>query len=323
MKTFVLLLCMLSAMSAFSQFNCGNNFTDPRDGKIYPTVQIGSQCWFAKNLNYGTFTQSTTSGSPHSNVSNNGVVQKYCYNNVEDSCISLGGMYEWDELMNYTTTEKTQGICPDGWHIPSDQELKEMEMAIGMSQTEADNLGQRGTDEGTKLRTGGSSGFEALLNGYRYVYGQSAGYSTEYYLWTSTVDSADATKAYYRSLRSSHTQVERARALQIHGFSIRCLLGQGMSVSELEPDGFFMSDPVPNPASGEFCIKFNLPPGVKTGTIVIYDALGREVISKKTDNSCSSVIFDAADIQSGTYYFYFQYGDVKSSSKKLVIQKTD
>ncbi len=92
---------------------CGTDFTDNRDNQVYPTVQIGSQCWMAKNLNVGT---QIFSGQ---NPSNNGTIEKYCYSNDTDNCDLYGALYNWKEAMNYTTTPGIQGICPEGWRIPT------------------------------------------------------------------------------------------------------------------------------------------------------------------------------------------------------------
>lgn len=88
------------------------------EGLVYNTVQILSQCWMKENLNVGTI----ISGSEQ--MSNNGIIEKYCYNNEIDSCSKYGGIYQWKEMMMYTSQTESQGICPQGWHIPSDDEWK-------------------------------------------------------------------------------------------------------------------------------------------------------------------------------------------------------
>ena len=85
----------------------------------------------------------------------NDTIEKYCMQNDTNNCSIYGGLYQWDELMSYTTTEGIQGICPDGWHIPSDQEIMELEVYLGMSQQDADITGFRGTNEGGKLKEAG------------------------------------------------------------------------------------------------------------------------------------------------------------------------
>ena len=82
--------------------------TDTRDGQEYSTVQIGSQCWMAENLNIGIMIPGANT------MGNNEEIEKYCYNNDESNCDIYGGLYQWNEMMQYTTTPGVQGICPTG-----------------------------------------------------------------------------------------------------------------------------------------------------------------------------------------------------------------
>jgi uncharacterized protein (TIGR02145 family) len=61
--------------------------------------------------------------------SNNSIIEKYCYDNNLDSCTKYGGLYQWNEIMQYTTQQGVQGICPTGWHLPTDEEWKVLEGA--------------------------------------------------------------------------------------------------------------------------------------------------------------------------------------------------
>jgi uncharacterized protein (TIGR02145 family) len=208
-------------------FSCGDPFMDSRDGKVYATIQIGTQCWMAENLNIGTM----INGS--SNQTDNGTIEKYCYNNSTANCDTYGGLYQWDEMMQYVTTEGTQGICPTGWHIPTDDEWKTMEMYLGMTQAQADATGWRGTDEGGKLKETGtthwsspntgatnSSGFTGLPGGYRST-GGAFNYLTGYAsFWSS---SEDGSPAWSRGLYYDSAQVYRDGDDQAYGFSVRCV----------------------------------------------------------------------------------------------------
>ena len=97
-------------------FSCGGLLLDARDGQAYNTVQIGTQCWMAESMNIGVMT------SHNSPMANNGVIEKYCYENDVIKCQEWGGLYQWDEAMQYSTNEGSQGICPASWHIPSETE---------------------------------------------------------------------------------------------------------------------------------------------------------------------------------------------------------
>jgi len=103
-------------------FVCGGSLYDPRDGQSYTTVDVNGQCWMSENLNYGTFNP----GYQY----NDEIVMKSCMYANSVNCDEYGGFYQWNEMMNWTTTEGGQGICPDGWHIPSDSEIFQMENFI-------------------------------------------------------------------------------------------------------------------------------------------------------------------------------------------------
>jgi uncharacterized protein (TIGR02145 family) len=134
---------------------------DSRDGQTYPTVVIGTQTWLAKNMNYPTATGS------------------FCYGGDPANCAADGRLYTWAVAAT---------ACPAGWHLASDDEWKTLETTLGMAADQLNTDGEtmpRGTTEGTALKVGGSSGFEARLAGYAtgpYFYALS----TDGFFWTST-----------------------------------------------------------------------------------------------------------------------------------------
>jgi len=206
--------------------NCGSPFTDSRDGQSYSSVQIGNQCWMSENLNIGTM----INGSSHQ--TNNGIIEKYCYNNDTNNCNTYGGLYQLDEAMQYTNTAGLQGICPDSWHIPTDDEWKTMEIYLGMTQTQADTYGWRGTDEGGKLKEAGtshwsppntgannSSGFTALPGGI-YYYSNSFLYLNDVVNYWTPDQSALQN---YRALTSDYQKVYRGAYPSFHAMSVRCV----------------------------------------------------------------------------------------------------
>ena len=93
-------------------------------GETYPTIQIGSQCWLAKNLNIGVQVDGNME------MKDNGELEKYCYNNDSLNCEIYGGLYQWDEVMQYTNKEGARGICPEGWHIPTNLEVEELSLFV-------------------------------------------------------------------------------------------------------------------------------------------------------------------------------------------------
>ena len=195
------------------------------DGNIYNTVKIGGQCWMKENLRVGK----RINGSK--GMSDGNRIEKYCYDNDRANCKTYGGLYQWGEMMQYTTQSGAQGICPKGWHIPTDGEWKTLEMALDISQSEADKSGWRGTDQGKQMKsTSGwtnngngtnSSGFNALPGGYRDSYG-SFNYLGGYGYWWSSSENSGAS-AWLRDLHYDNGQVSRYLGNKTAGRSVRCL----------------------------------------------------------------------------------------------------
>jgi uncharacterized protein (TIGR02145 family) len=129
------------------------------DGNVYPTVQIGNQCWMKKNLNVGV---KIINRIP----TNNGIFEKNCYNNDDNKCAEYGGLYYWDEAMQYSKTENTQGICPNSWHIPSINEYVSLINFLGGDSIAGKKLKESGTTHWNEPNTAdNSSGFTALPGG--------------------------------------------------------------------------------------------------------------------------------------------------------------
>jgi uncharacterized protein (TIGR02145 family) len=169
--------------------------------------------------------------------SNNGTIEKYCYNNDPDSCTKYGGLYQWNEMMQYTTQQGVQGICPPGWHLPTDEEWKVLEGAVdsqyGIGDNIWDNWNNRGFDAGTNLKTtsgwyangNGTDlfGFSGLPGGYRSTYG--AFFSRGYYgyWWTASEFEYDYDCAWRRYLNNGNPEVSLDYNYKGYGLSVRCL----------------------------------------------------------------------------------------------------
>ncbi len=193
-----------------------DSIIDSRDGQIYKVVKIGNQWWMAENLNVGEM----INGSK--DQQNNGIIEKYCYNDDTSRCHECGGLYQWNEMMQYTTAESTRGICPENWHIPSDEEWKKLEMFLGMSQSDADEENTwRGSPVGTKLKEGGSSGYSEKLCGRRNSNGTFALYGTYGYPYTSTEFGSNAWR---RCLDVNASSVGRWNTFpKNYALSVRCI----------------------------------------------------------------------------------------------------
>ncbi len=209
-------------------FVCGNTFVDTRDGTTYTTVPIGSQCWMAENLNIGAEIHAGT------NQSDNSTIEKFCYQNNSSYCDTYGGLYQWDEMMQYATTEGVQGICPAGWHLPTDEEWKTMEIQLGMDSGNADaiywrnsgNVGQKLKEAGTAhwVSSSGSnsSGFTAFGSGYRSGGNNFNNLRYEARFWTSS--EYNLSNAWFRFLSYSQSGVYREVDSKTNkGYCVRCV----------------------------------------------------------------------------------------------------
>jgi uncharacterized protein (TIGR02145 family) len=199
-------------------FSCNNPITDSRDGKTYNTVQIGTQCWFKENLNVGA----RINGSQNQNATN-GIIEKYCYNDLESNCDIYGGLYQWDEMMQGSTTPGEQGICPTGWHIPTDGEWTALTTFLGGESVSSGKMKEAGYAHWAVPNTGAtnSSGFTALPGGYRYYNGLFNGLTYYAYFWSSTEYSSS--DAWYRGLYYDNEGVYRNYFSKTNGYSGRCV----------------------------------------------------------------------------------------------------
>ena len=131
---------------------CPGTPTVTYEGQVYNTIQVFSQCWLKENLNVGTMIQGDEE------MTDNGIMEKYCYNNQPGYCNTYGGLYQWNEMMQYTIQHGVQGICPPGWHLPTHEENKVLEGAVdslyGIGHPEWDQSETwRGFDAGANLKT--------------------------------------------------------------------------------------------------------------------------------------------------------------------------
>jgi len=185
-------------------FICGNLVTDIRDNKTYPTVHIGSQCWMAANLNYGTMIPGNSSQR------DNCIPEKYCYNDLTANCELQTANYQWDELMQYDETISNQGFCPPGWHVPTEADWNIL-FTNYINNAFA----------GSPLKYSGFSGFNALLSGAGHFNKtlDFQGFAT--FFWSST--SHGINKAWVHGMNDTDPSVSVYPAFRSNAFSVRCL----------------------------------------------------------------------------------------------------
>jgi len=195
---------------------CGIMIVD-YEGKIYHTVQIGDQCWLKENLDVGIMIPGTQ------DQQNNGIIEKYCYNNLASNCSEYGGLYQWYEMMEYTTQQGAQGICPSGWHIPANWEFITLSTFLGGDEIAGGKLKEAGYVHWNYPNSGAtnSSGFTALPSGSRYTGGDFLFIGSYNQIWASN-EYISAT-GYYRQLSSNNQQFQNYHENKTNGYSIRCI----------------------------------------------------------------------------------------------------
>ncbi len=200
--------------------------------QYYELVLIGNQCWFAENVSYGKLINQNT------DQTDNGKVEMYCYSNDTAYCLIYGGLYRWGEMMQYSTDTTSNGICPSGWHIPTDYEWKILEGTVdSLYDTGADSIwnatGWRGYNVGYNLKSqsgwkdngNGSDafGFTALPGGYQsgccFFYLTAVGH-----FWSSTEYDIDA--AWFRKFNHGIMNDFRNPNPKGKGYSVRCIKDQ-------------------------------------------------------------------------------------------------
>ncbi len=202
-------------------FTCGDQYTDTRNSQAYNTVLIGNQCWFAENLNIGTRIDGSVDQTQNSPTE---IIEKYCYSDDDANCTTYGGLYQWDEMMQYTTTAGVQGICPSGWSLPSDNQWTILSDFLGGASIAGGEMKEAGTTHWNSPNTDATnnSGFTALPGGFRYSYDGSFGYLGDGGYWWSSSEYS-GTYAWYRRLYYNSGQVDRNHSYKTNGFSVRCL----------------------------------------------------------------------------------------------------
>jgi uncharacterized protein (TIGR02145 family) len=209
---------------------CPGTPTVDYEGKVYNTIQVFSQCWLSENLDVGTMIWG------NQEMTHNGIIEKYCYDNSLFNCLVYGGLYLWPEMMQYGTLEGIQGICPPGWHVPADEEWKVLEgiadsqFKIGNPEWDIYNA-HRGYDVAMNLKS--TSGWYENENGTD-LYGFSAlpgGYRSNGTFWDSprgcgwwTSSQYSTSEAWSRYIDYNKPGVSRMYYYKSSfGMSVRCL----------------------------------------------------------------------------------------------------
>jgi uncharacterized protein (TIGR02145 family) len=213
-------------------FNCGVSKINYL-GQDYQTVLIGTQCWLAKNLDVGMYKIITSNADSQSN---DGIMEKYCMNNTQINCVQNGGLYQWAEALNYNNVNNfsfsgniipQRGICPVGWHIPTDYEFNNLNTFLGL------NAGQKikslSSAWANPPSSSNNSGFYAVTSGYANPYsstntffqgiGNQGGNIS--FFWSSSENNATVSSCI--QISDSNDLISFTSCNKKRGVSVRCL----------------------------------------------------------------------------------------------------
>ena len=207
-------------------------FIDSRDGNVYRTVEIGSQVWMAENLAYLPSVNMVADGSEDA-AGSYYYVYGYDGTNVADAkatgdYATYGVLYNWTAAMDGEASSTTnpsgiQGVCPAGWHVPSDAEWTELTDYLGET-VAGGKLKETGTTHWASPNTGATNetGFTALPGGNRFSSGGTFdGAVWSGYWWSAT--EPNATSAWARNMGHYYSNVDRDNYPKYFGFSVRCV----------------------------------------------------------------------------------------------------
>jgi len=192
------------------------------DGNSYRTIQIGDQVWMAENLR----TTRYNDGTPIARVEYYDEwaelkLPAYCwYNNDSLNGEAYGALYNGYVI-------ESGKLCPDGWHVPSDEDWSALETTLGGSDVAGGVLKEVGTDVWKTPNTGASnkSGFTALPGGYRSYNGTFNLKRTHGFWWSSSLKSwySAPPRFLYREILYNDKNIRRDIAEHNNGLSVRCV----------------------------------------------------------------------------------------------------
>ena len=171
--------------------SCPDEFYDTRDGTKYHGIRLAGECWMKENLRY----------RPEE-------LKNYCYDELNYYCNEYGGLYPWETAMNHENKESSRGLCPKGWHVPSDAEWQ--------------HLIDSSTYAPKELLMGGLTDFDVPMGGSRYSNGKYFNRGEYAYYWSSSSGKNENT-AWNRYFPNKSNTPDHHATNITHSFSVRCV----------------------------------------------------------------------------------------------------
>jgi len=310
----ILIMLLTFTSAAYAQFTLDSTVTD-YDGNVYKTVKIGNQIWMAENLRSRHYADGTL------------IPDVASYNNSDSLEAIYGLLYTWHAAMKNSTSQKAQGVSPNGWHIPSDSEWKELENYLGGAAIAGGKMKDTGTIYWKAPNTGAtnSSGLNIIPGGeYDAYYSPNVFRIINEYavFWTSTQLSVLKARERYYTYNSAESQIYDW--FKVMKYSIRCIKDQITDVEEagVKSFDFKLNQNYPNPFNPTTTIEYSIMQDANV-KISIYNMLGEllfnVVDSYKRKGNYSEVV-TLENYSSGIYYYSLTCGNNKEIKKMILLR---
>lgn len=293
------------------------NIVTDYDGNVYNTIEVGQQTWLKENLKSLHYSDGTS------------IPDVVAYNDDDSLANIYGRLYSWNAAMNNSTEEGAQGVCPCGWHVPSDTEWLELENYLGGAAIAGGKMKESGTAHWKSPNTGAdnSSGFTALPAGeYDAYYNPNSFQLFKEYavFWTST--EVSTTKARERYLAYNNSASSIYDWYKVMKYSIRCIKDAVSTGKEdninLIPSSIKLYQNFPNPFNPQTKIEYFLPASNEI-IFSVYNSLGQKVrnlFSGKQSSGYHEVILRGDNLPSGIYYYSLKSEKINLIKKCLLIK---
>jgi uncharacterized protein (TIGR02145 family) len=302
-------LFTISILSLLSINWIGAQTVTDYDGNVYNTVTIGTQTWMKENLK----TLHYADGTAITGVS--------AYNADNNNVATYGRLYTWDAAMYGSTVEKSQGVCPTGWHVANAKEWDTLITFLGGSNIAGGKLKESGTTHWTTPNTGAdnTSGFSALPGGFYFNSMMYVNINTYAKFWTSTQITGAPAGAYNCAMQNNTAQINDGSSSPVGndktlGASIRCIQGLGYVGIQQKKTNFEI-DVYPNPA--EDFIIIGLQNNPDRYEYKLFDATGRQILKGNLDNLSTKI--ELHNLSKGIYMLKTS-NNISEVVKKIIIK---